>query len=35
MRTSRRFLLGLALGTTVAAVVWSGTGNAEVSLAWA
>jgi uncharacterized membrane protein YgaE (UPF0421/DUF939 family) len=33
MRTSRRFLLGLVLGTTIAAVVWSLTGNAEVSIA--
>ncbi|MFE9137868.1 hypothetical protein [Streptomyces sp. NPDC007355] len=33
MRTSHRSFLGLALGTTVTTVVWSVTGNAEVSIA--
>lgn len=33
MRTSHRFLLGLALGTTVTAVVWSVTRNTELSIA--
>ncbi|MFJ6438207.1 hypothetical protein [Streptomyces sp. NPDC091416] len=33
MRTSRRFLLGLALGTPVTVVIWYATGDAEVAIA--
>ncbi|MFE0852086.1 hypothetical protein [Streptomyces mutabilis] len=32
MRTSHRLLLGLALGTAVAVIVWFGTGNAEAAI---